>query len=231
MTLNPILTSNKDYEKKLSETIARGTKTDRWWQMAIGMKMEHDNPTVPNNLSKTNQINVNLLESYLKKLGGNDFIAIKHTKEKNGQDSCIVSMSNFEFKIIPTSRILCYFCYSYIEIKVWWYDTIEEFAKWILKENEEMPSFRKDWEEHCLELRKRILIGNVDEIAVKAFLNEKLGDKVKECKTQVGFTVKGGCLELSYPPADILFRIPTIYTDWQRIVETFADVVMSQTKQ
>lgn len=243
MELNPILTSNKDYERRVCQSIDRGSKIDRWWKVAIGMKLKHDLPKQPwkdEPFNMTIENCIQLIESTFKDVCGDSFVSVKKHKLKNKKDDelYVISLSNFSVIIGFTytyrshlvRSLIVYFFDSYYTIDFYWNHTIEEFAKWLLLQNQEMPAFRQDWEAHCLEMRKRIMLGKVDVSAVKALIDDRLADKAKDCKIISDFTNEGGYLEVSCPSPEVCFRIPATYTNWHEVVSLFTDVVKSQTE-
>lgn len=239
MELNPILTSNKDYERRVCQSIDRGSKIDRWWKVAIGMKLKHDLPEQSwkdGHFNMTQENCIQLIESTFKNVCEESFVSLKKHKLKddNNNEYYVISLSNFSviIRVIYQPRGYCnlmvYSFDSYYTIDFYWNDTIEEFAKWLFLQNQGMPAFRQDWEAHCKEMRKRIMLGKVDVSAVKALIDDRLADKAKYCKIISDFTNEGGYLEVSCPSPEVCFRIPVTYTNWQEVVSLFTDVVKSQ---
>lgn len=239
MNLNAILTGNNDYERRLCQALGRGAKIDRWWVVAIGMKLEHDRfkshvPIEEENMSKEDFLL--LMEKTFKDVCGDSFESFnKHKINGNDKDWDFYKISLTNFSVIVSiyyrkNGLMLHSFDSYYSIEFFLNMSIKEFAQWMYEENQEMPAFRQDWEEHLKEMRKRNLLGKVDVSAVKALIVDRLSEKAQDCQVISNFTNEGGYLEVSCPSPEVCFRLPITYTNWQEVISLFTDVVKSQSK-
>ena len=236
-----VLLANKDYDSRVFSAILfnENSNLEYWWNYAIGIKFCADGRKESGDSGYWSRAKffpdkdayLKRLKELLKTQGGEAFQKITVTK-KEESIHCRIALSNFTFTLFImewwsrdySARL--YFNNSYNSIELDISMSVEEFVTWILQKNEEMIDFRREWEEHCLDVKKRVLSAKLEYQALETAMNERLKD--------TGATVKlefwSGKVKIICSNPQLEFMMPSYYKEYDKIIDFVDDIVRSEPK-
>lgn len=240
---NSVLSADKDYQARLTLNIAYQGDLEYWWNYAIGIKLKADGIKESGQIDYWSQTySFPNKDAYLKNLkqllttkGGDAFKKITVTKK--GEDiSCRIALSNFTFTLIIKPRgfdsfvAILFFNNSYNSKQLRVSKSLEDFVTWILQKNEEMVDFRKEWEEHCREMKKRVVSAQIECQALEIALNDRLKDTATKVKLDSRFKEDGVYVNIECSNPYLEFNVPNYYTGLDKIIDIVEDIIRSKPK-
>jgi len=238
----------EQYIKRLTEAITKGKKLTKLWDTIASKKLGNDCEKQNGDFAKE-KVDMQEYATNFEKIFSTKYPNIfKRMKciEKRYEDHIpfyTVTLSNFSFTLSFTSAFSCHewvkvFCpciFTYFGE----YDTryhlevglhLEEFIDWLVIENENMKSLRKEWDELCDNIRYGLISNNNDEDVVNSILDEKTKDLNIEVSVEKVISENHHSINLRCLSLDILFHVPGGYTDWERVIDLFVDIVKFKMK-
>lgn len=239
-----VLSANKDYEVRVSNSIANQGDLEYWWNFAIGIKLKADGIEESGDKDywrKTldfpnKDVYIKNLKELLTTRGGDAFRKITVTKKGEGA-SCRIALSNFTFTLLIRAwsngsfDAEMFFNNSYNSIELCVSKSLEDFVAWILRKNEEMIDFRKEWEEHCLEMKKRIMSAKLECQALEIALNDRLKDTDTKVKLVSCFKEDGAYVQIRCSNPYLEFYVPNYYQGLDKIIDIVEDIIRNKPKE